>query len=491
MLKIFFKIILLIFAAASFLSAQNNYIQVKGDSLVGKTINGEMIREVFGNVVLTQNNVVITCNQATQFISKNQAELIGNVVIKQDSITITTARGFYFGDEKKSVSDTDVKLEDGKVVLTAKRGEYFFDEHRAFFQDSVVLKDSVSTLTADSLTYFKDENRIVAVSNVNIADSASIITADSLEHFRKTRITFADHNVKVVNKTNNLILFGEHLEDYPEKHYTLVNKKPVLLQIDTSYVHSADSLAYSNSQQADSTMKIDTLVIRSRIMEAYRDTLNYFKATDSVKIVRGNFASLNDFTIYFKKAEKIITYKTSDSTLPTGQAGLPDGEAGAQPYLWYENSQLTGDSVTISLDNNKIRFLKVNKNAFIISQNEYNPVRFDQTSGDSVLMTFENSKLIQTDVWGNVFSIYYQYDGKEPNGLTKSSSQNAVILFGNPSLRDKNSKVDEIRLYGSPNSEYYPEKLVKGKEEGFVLARYVAFKQKPAKEILLEGIKSK
>ncbi len=470
MLKIFLKITFFIFAAFSFLFAQNNYIQVKGDSLVGKTINGEMIREVYGNVVLTQNNVVINCDRATQFISRNEAELIGNVVIKQDSITITTERGFYFGDEKKSVSDTDVKLEDGKVVLTAKRGKYFFDEHRAFFQDSVKLKDSLSTLTADSLTYFKDENRIVAVSNVNIADSASVITADSLEHFRKTRITFADHNVKVVNRTNNLILFGDHLEDYPEKHYTLVNKKPVLLQIDTSYVHNADSLSSGDIQQPDSTMKIDTLVIKSRLMEAYRDTLNYFKATDSVKIVRGDFASINDFTIYYKKKEKIITYKTSDST--------------AQPYLWYENSQLTGDSVTIFLNNNRIRFLRVNKNAFIISRDENDPSRFDQTSGDSVLMTFENSRLNRTNVWGNVFSIYYQYDGKEPNGLTKSSSQNAVILF-------RRSKVDEIRLYGSPNSEYYPERLVKGKEAGFVLARYVSFKLKPVKETLLESIKSK
>ena len=470
MFKGLITILIIAFIASASLLAQDNYIQVKGDSLVGKTVDGEMIREVFGNVVVTQGNVVITCNQATQFISQNKAELIGNVVIKQDSITITTAKGFYYGDQKMSESDTTLKLDDGKVILIANRGKYFFDEHRAFFQDNVKLKDSVSVLTSDSLTYYKDENRMVAVSHVHIIDSSSTITADSLEHLRVSRVTYADHNVKAVNNSNNLTLFGDHLEDYPDKHYTLVNRNPVLLQIDTTYVHKADSLSSDNSIQPDSIMQIDSLLIKSKIMEAFRDTLNYFKATDSVSIVRGDFASVNNLTYYYKKKQQIITYKTSDST--------------AQPFLWYENTQLSGDSVTIFLDDNKIHFLKVNNNAFIISQNENDPKRFDQTSGDSVLMTFENSRLQKTNIWGNMFSIYFQYDGTKPNGLTKSSAQSALINFAD-------NKVDEIRMYGSPNSEFYPEKLVRGKEDTFVLSKYIAFRKRPGKGSILESISAK
>ena len=467
MTRKFYLIIVILFTASITLFSQDNYIHVKGDSLVGKTVDGEMIREVYGNVVVTQGNVVITCNQATQYISKNEAELIGNVVIKQDSMTISTARGFYFGDEKKSISDTTIKLEDGNVTLTAKRGRYYFDEHRAFFQDNVRLQDSVSVLTSDSLTYFKDEDRMVAVSNVNIVDTASSISADSLEHFRKTRVTFAYHNVKAVNKENHLIMFGEHLEDYPEKHYTVINKKPVLLQIDTTYVHKVDTLLNENELKPDSTMQIDSLLMKSRIMEAFRDSLNYFKATDSVSIVRGDFASINNLTLYFKKAGQIITFKTSDST--------------SQPYLWYGNTQLSGDSVTIFLDHNRIHFLKVNNNAYLISQNENYHNRFDQTSGDSVFMTFENSRLQKTNIWGNMFSIYYQYDQDKPNGLTKSSAENAIINF-------VANQVEEIRMYGSPNSEFYPERLVKGKEDTFVLSKYVPFRKRPGKESILERI---
>ena len=110
------------------------------------------------------------------------------------------------------------------------------------------------------------------------------------------------------------------------------------------------------------------------MMEAWRDTINLFRAKDSVRIVRSGFASKNDFTIYHRKEGEIITYKVN-------------AEAN-QPILWYNNSQLTGDSVTISLVENQIRLLKVFGNAFILSQNEKYKNRYDQTSGDTVVLNF-------------------------------------------------------------------------------------------------------
>ena len=97
-------------------------------------LNGETIREVYGNVVLTQGNVIITCDKAIQYISLNNAELIGNVVVKQDSMTIETPRGYYYGDERKSESNSGVKLDDKKVILTADSGEYFFNDDKAIFR---------------------------------------------------------------------------------------------------------------------------------------------------------------------------------------------------------------------------------------------------------------------------------------------------------------------------------------------------------------------
>jgi len=463
-MKILFVAVLSIFYVLDGYSQQEEFITVVGDSLIGKLIAGESIREVYGDVVLTQGNVVVNCNKAIQYISSNNAELIGNVIIKQDTLTIFTEKAFYYGNERKAESNSGVKLDDKKVILTADTGEYYFNEDRAFFRHNVKLYDTVTTLTSSELTYFKNENRIIAVGDVKIIDPENIIEADTLEHFREMRITFADKNVSISNNVNNVIIYGDHLEDYARKFYTIVDESPMLIQIDTSFVKRDTTLAV---YEKDTTLsiKLDTLIIRSLVMESFRDTLNTFKAKDSVEIVRGEFASKNDFTIYYRDDQKIITNKTTVDS--------------KQPIMWYENSQLTGDSITIFLRDNKIELLEINSNAFILSKEESFANRFNQISGERVLIFFNEEGISRFEVYGGVHSIYYMFEEREANGLTKSSSQSATIGIAD-------NQVNEVRLYGSPTSEYYPENMVEGKEFSYTLPEFIYFENRPKKENLVK-----
>ncbi len=313
MIKLFLKIFLLIIliVAESFPQQQSEIITVVGKKMTGKMVDGETIREVTGDVVITQGDVRITCNKTIHYISRNNAELIGNVIVKQDSITITTNHGFYYGNEKKAESETGVKLDDKKVILTAKVGEYYFDENKAFFKDSVKLFDTTSTLTSNRLTYFQNEDRAIAVGDVKIEDGEDLIYADSLEHFRNDRITFAFNNVKITSTKNNSVIYGDHLEDYANKFYTLIDKNPLMIQVDTSYIMEPDTV--EGSTDSIVVRKLDSLIIKSEKMESFRDTLKIFKAEDSVKIVRADFASVNDKTIYLRSDEKIITQKIGAS----------------------------------------------------------------------------------------------------------------------------------------------------------------------------------
>lgn len=438
----------------------DNSVQVIGDSLVGKKVDGKIIREIYNHVVITQGKVVITCNKAIQYISDNNVELIGNVVIKQDSITIKTERGFYYGDEKRTSTDEKLTLFDGEMTLTAGMGKYSFDNHDAYFKNNVKLEDSTSILTSDSLLYFKDNKRLVAMGNVKIVDSTNTIFCDSLNYFRDTKNTVADKNVKLTNSTDNTTIFGGHLENYPDRNYSFVRENPVLIQIDTTS-------ETSNNINTDK-LKIDTLIIKAETLEAFRDSSDMYIVKDSVEILRGNFASVNDKTLYFRKDKKLITTINKNEN--------------KQPILWYENTQISGDSVNIVLKNNKIDNMFVDKNVFVISQNKNYKERFDQTSGDSLYSYFNLGKLEQTIIYGNVLSIYYQYDNDKRNGLSKSSSKITKMNFSNNELK-------EIRLYGTPNTEFHPERLVEGKEDEFTLPKYVSFKMKPVKNNLLKNIK--
>lgn len=445
---------------------QDDYITVVGDSMKGSMINGETIREVYGHVILTQGKVVITCEKATQYISSNNALLEGNVVAKQDTLTILTPRANYYGFEKRSRSNSGLILNDTKVILTADSGDYYFRQDRAFFEGHVRLYDTATTLTSKQLTYFKSQNRMIAVGNVKIVDSTNTIYADSLEHFRATRITFANKNVRITSSTNNVVIYGDHLEDYANNSYTFVDINPLLIQIDSSITKdTSNKLNDSSGLNNSVNVRVDTLIIRSEKMESFRDTVNRFEAKDSVRIVRGTFASVNDYSIYYRNKSTIITKKM--------------GENRPQPILWNEGTQMTGDSIAIHLINNRIKFLEVINNSFLLSQNELFKKRYDQISGEKIYLTFDSLGITSTEVKGQVLSIYYLYEDTSGNGLTKSSSQNALLKF-------ENRKVIEVRLYGFPKSDYYPENQVEGKELSFTLPAYVIYKNRPTKEALLK-----
>lgn len=450
--------IFLIASSIIFAQQENEVITVIGDSLFGKVIDGQAVREVVGNVTLTQGNVVVTCSRAIQYLASNEAELIGNVIARQDSLTLFTEKGFYYGSLRKAKSTSSVTLNDTKVILSADSGEYFFDESKAFFQTNVRLKDSSSILYSDELTYFRNEDKMFAVSNVRVVNDKSELNADTLIYLRKEKISYADGKVRLISFENNTTIFGNHLEDYAGKKFTIITGNPLLMQIDTTTTAGADSITeYS----------IDTLLISCKTMEGYRDTVDLFKAIDSVKIIRGGFASLNDLTLFLRSEDRIITKKLNEDT--------------ARPVLWYENSQLTGDSINILLEENQIKLLEVFGNAFMLSQNKTYPDRFDQSSSRDIEMHFEKSKLMRAEFDEKVQSIYYLFEDEEANGLTKSTSISAVILF-------EDDEVSEVRLYGSPTSEYYPEEKVRGLEKTFTLPKFDFYAKKPAKNVLLDLI---
>lgn len=441
---------LIIFFSSMFVYGQTGreLITVTGDSLAGKLVSGESIREVIGHVVLTQGNIRITCNKATQYLLKNNAVLEGNVVVRQDTLTIEAERGYYYGNDRIAECKTGVKLNDGKVILTAVNGNYYFNESRAYFADNVRLYDTISTMTCNVLNYYKNENRAAAAGSVTIHDSVNTIRADSMVHFRSTRVTLADGNVEASNSRNNVVVYGNHLEDYAQKKYTIINENPLLMQIDTTSAGTKD-----------------TLIMVSRLMESYNDTARTFVATDSVRILRGSFASTNNYSIYYRNKEKIVTYKRPKDT--------------NLPVLWYENTQLSGDSINIFTKNNHLERIEVYNNGFILSQNKDFTARYDQISGDQITLYFDTTGINHTDVNGNVLSIYYLYEKQEPNGLMKASSQKAKILF-----QDK--AVSDVKMYVSPVSEYYPENLVRNNELSYTLPAFFIQKGRPKKESLLQ-----
>jgi hypothetical protein len=108
----------------------------------------------------------------------------------------------------------------------------------------------------------------------------------------------------------------------------------------------------------------------------------------------------------------------------------------------------------------------------MLSRNKFFDKRFDQTSSDSVHLYFSNNRLERAEFSGKVQSIYYLYDDDVPNGLVKSTAHKAVIVF-------LENEIDQVRLFGSPTSEYHPEVKVEGLERTFTLPKFVLKENRP------------
>lgn len=418
LLVVLFFLVLVLHVSGLFAQEKELIILKNADVFVGKSVNGEEIREFTGNVQLVQGNVRVWCERAVQHLAKNEVEMIGKVKVVRDTVTLTAKKGMYFGDTKKAVCEDGVRLETNHIVLLADFGTYFTEERRAFFHTNVRVIDSTTTIFSDELTYFEKERKSIAV-----------------------------RDVKVVNVANNVRLFGEYLEHFDDARYTKITKQPRLMQIDTS-----------------AKGEIDTFAVKSIVMESYDDSTKKLIATDSVTMVRGLLAVRCGWAKYFTKDEFI--------------------ELRQQPVVWYEDNQATGDSISLRLVDNKLQNAVIVGRAFALSQSDSAYAwRYNQLTGRKIEMHFADDKLRETIVDRNATSLYYLYDGKDPNGCNKTSGDAITMTF-------VSGKIDIIRIVKGIEGTYYPENMVSKKEGSYNLDGFLLRNDRPSMKSIFPSVKN-
>ncbi len=372
------------------------------DTLLGTVINGEQAQELIGHVSLLQGNVRITCDRALQFKQSGNVTMTGNVVVTDDSLTLKAPRGMYFRDDRRAEGYDHVDLDDGKVHLTASYGRYLVEPRVAYFHDHVVVRDTGSTITSDSLTYY-----------------------------RSTRIAEASGNVTVLNTEDHVTIRGGFLVNDAARQYSRMSVEPVLLQVDTS-----------------DTGVLDTLFVRSRFMESYRDSVRRLVAIDSVKILRADLAAVGQHVEFYTQGDSILLRKT--------------------PVLWYQRTQVSGDSINVYLRSRRLHRVFVMGSALAVSQSDsLRPSRLDQLTGETMQMFFASQRLESIDVENRAISIYHLYEDSLANGLNRTSGDRILMHFAD-------GKLKTIRILGGVEGEYFPENMVQKREQeyrvpGFVL----------------------
>ncbi len=365
----------------------------------GKLVS-ERIRSARGNVRFRDQTTTVTCDTATEYLDSRKIHLIGRVVITRDTVIIKGHEGFYYPDLQLSVLDSNVSLSDQKVLLNSSFGKYYSSEQRGVFSKDVELIDKETIIFCDSLIYFRRQDHSIAI-----------------------------NNVRIINDADNTIITGGYGEHFNKLKHSFIEKQPVLKQIESSGENQTD-----------------TLVIKSRRMDAFRnpaDSLQRIEITDSVRIWRGSLTAKAVEAVYLLNQKQIIL---------TGD-----------PLIWYENTQVSGDSIAIQLvesegEKNRIDKIYIYNQAFLCSADSNSTQKFDQLSGTDMILTFdEASRLLRTDVYRQARSLYYLYDKETPSGANLSSGDEITISF-------LDNKVDRIKIKGGVEGKQFPEWMLRNQD---------------------------
>ena len=382
------------------------------DRLEGRVVGDMDIRELVGNVRLQQDNVFISCDRATQNITRNSAQLHGNVVITQDTLTFRTEYGTYDGDTRTASSNRGIYINDGHMILRAETGSYRAGTKIAEFLSHVTVEDSAAVITSTRMHYLRDSALVIAWDDVRIRfkDENAWITTDSVRHYSDLKLSY----------------FYTH---------------PMFWQIDT--------VAAGDEEDTLRVPDLDTLSIVADRMEARRDSSNVFLTEGDVRIVRGALAA-KAAEARFLRADSLMVLR-------------------GNPILWYDQNQITGDSIAAHVAGSALRALDVEGRAFSIARSKpgetdslYPPGRFDQTKGRRIHMDFLEKKPTRIRVEETAISLYYLYDESKLNGVRRESSDLIVIDF-------EDGVVKTIRSLRGVEGTYYPEKYVTGNEATYNL----------------------
>lgn len=445
------------------------------DRIVGNEETG--ITELVGSARVSQGVTTIAADRIIHYRDGNRVELIGRVRVVQPGTTLLAPRAEYDGATRVATAPSGITIHDGDATIRASSGTYDMYSRRAAFSGGVTMTDPQGRVRAGSAEYYSDERRAEFHRGVTVTSDSGSISARELSYWRDSQEMHAQGDVVVVPRKREARLTGQALRHIPSAGYTVVTGAPKLVDIDTA----ADG-------------KRDTTVITAAKLEAYRtDGHEEYVATDEVKIRRGSLEAMaaranyspDDEIIGLGSGRRQIAARASQDTgantgppIDTLTAGdtvaaapaRPDPTrftTGVWPIVWYEESQLSGDTITIRVREKKLRAIDVVGDALAVTSKEQ-PERYDQLAGIHLVFNIDGDTVREVRSEEYASSVMFIEDAGQPNGLERISADTVVIDF-------VDGEAEEVSVYGPRariEGDHYPEALVAGSEASFRLDNF-------------------
>ena len=423
-----------------------------------------------GNVKVSHDGVILTCNKAYFFQKENYLKAFGNVQLVQgDTLYLNSNYAEYSGEFKKAFATGNAVMSSPDATLATDTINFDRNVQEVFYNTNGTIINKDNTLKSKSGRYYVTQKKFQFLTAVTLTNKTYEIKSNHLDYYSNSGHSYLFGPSTITSKANYI---------YTEKGF-YDTKKNLAHFLDKSYIKyddrviKGDSLYYDRNKEfasATRNVKITDSINRGVIRGHYAEL---FKKKDSMFVTKRalavNFVDNDSVYIHGKKlmvtgkeGDRIIRafnnvrfYKTDmsgkcDSIHSSSKIGLT--KLIGNPILWNGDSQVTGDLMHLIADQKtqKLDSLKVLNNTFLVSKDTLG-TGYNQVKGLNLFGKFMDGKLHEVDIIKNTEVIYYsRNEAKELIGIDKSVSSKINILF------DKNA-IETITRFKQIDGILYPE----------------------------------
>lgn len=476
MKKLLFYIGLLLFAFTNVTAQKSSKIVIEHSDFAN--INQEEIPDALlltGNVRVSHDGVVFTCNKAYVFQKENYLKAFGEVqMVQGDTLFLNSKYAEYNGEVKKAYATGNVIMRSTDATLVTDTINFDRNTQEAFYNSFGTITNKENTLKSKSGRYFANEKKFKFLTAVTITNPKYVIKSNHLDYYTNSGHSYLFGPSTITSKEN--FIYTEKGFYDTKKNLAYFKRKSYIKYKDRRI--EADSLFYDRNREYASgtnnvkiTDSINKGIIKGHYAEIFRnlktekDSMMITKRAVAITLVENDSMYIHGkkMLITGKVGERIIRGFNNVRFYKTDMSGKCDSIHSSQknaltkligkPILWNYDNQMTGDVMHLIGNNNteKLDSLKVLNNAFIVSKDTIG-TGYNQVKGVNLYGKFKDNKLSEVDIIKNTEVIYYmRNDLHELIGIDKSVGSKINLIL------DKNT-IESITIFDKPDGDIYPEK---------------------------------
>ena len=445
-----------------------------------------------GSVKLKHDSMYMYCDSALIFEKINSVEAFGNCRMEQgDTLFIYGDYMYYDGIAQLAKLRENVRLINRETQLETDSLDYDRVQNLGYYFDGGTLRDTVNVLTSVLGEYSPATKQAVFEYNVELVNPQFTLTSEDLIYNTATKIASISSEAEIVNEQSHVYTSSGVYNTVTERG-ELYNRSVVLNE---GRRLTGDTLLYDRQQgfgEAFGRVALNDTVNKNVLTGdyCYYDELqeNAFATKRAVAI---DYSQGDSLYMHGDTLKLVTFYPKTDSAYREMRAYnhvrvyRSDVQAVCDslvvnskdscmtmyrdPVLWHGEEQLLGEMVKVYSNDSTIERAHIINQALAIER--FDTAHYNQITGKEMIAYFVDGEIRETEVNGNVLTIYHPIDEKDSTIIVMVYAEGSYLK-----MFMKDRKMDKGMFVGKTTGTAYPlSQVPKGKDklEAFVWFDYM------------------